>query len=204
MIDRSRDAFPEFDGTRNLEKSLFVEFQSKIGKYTGKLVRRFDDGNLKRNLKRFKILDNMRCDGKKENRRPSKVLKSAVASCLRRIINSILKPYLSHCYPYNSVSRVSLLKSLIAFVECKDSRTERQGKPRLIGNGNGKPSSWPSLFLVMANEWIPIIYQFMKYDLSPNEKGLNVERLRRKIKRFGLTLSDEDSEYVCNRIMILN
>ena len=188
----------EFEGIRCVETALVDQFQRKIQKYTRKVVKQFDDGDLGRNIKRFEILDKMRRNGKYGSRGRSKVLKQAVERCLRRIINSLLAPYLGHCRAFKYAKDIE--DEFIALIKNRENVKRR--KMKCIGSGNGMHSQWPCLFLVMVLEWIPIIYQFLKYDLTPNNDKLNVQRLNTKIERYGLTLKDEDSEYLCNRLTL--
>ena len=188
----------EFEGMRNLEMVLVDQFQFKIQKYTRKVVKQFDDEDLGRNIKRFEILDKIRRNGKYGSRGPSKVLKQAVERCLRRIINSLLAPYLGHRRAFQYAKDIE--DEFIAVIKNRENVKRR--KMKCIGSGNGMHSQWPYLFLVMALEWIPVIYEFIKYDLTPNNDRLNVQRLNRKIERYGLTLNDEDSEYLCNRLTL--
>ena len=183
---------------RCVEKALVDRFQCQIQKYTRKVVKQFDDGDLGRNIRRFEILDKMRRNGKYGRRGRSKALKQAVERCLRRMINSLLAPYLGHCRAFYYAKEVK--DEVVALI--KNRENVKRNKMKCIGSGNGMHSQWPCLFLVMALEWIPVVYQFIKYDLTPNNDKLNVRRLNRKIERYELTLSDEESKYLCDRLTL--
>ena len=88
----------------------------------------------------------------------------------------------------------------VFLAKCRDEKFQREEK--VIGNGKGMPSSWPCLFLVMALEGIPVVYQFMKFDLNSDHDDVNEKRLNRKLEKYGLTLNDSESEYICNRLAL--
>ena len=190
---RSRDPLLSHkSATNGKHKRMFEAFQTAIHKYTAKTVRFAKRAELYER-RCIDMLDAV-CGG--DLMRQSKVLKQAVERGLRRIVNSLLMPYLKQCCAYMTNDELFELMKAGTFEQAMEEN-------RIRSNG-ARPASWPCLFYTMAMHWIPVLYQCIRFDLSDVKKPFNERSVNKKLLRFGLILdTNTRRNCICDRLMIL-